>query len=207
MGCARRSRATPGPARARSVRPATPGSAVCHGQCGRYPHGTIIDRDPARDPILLLLVSSCLGTAAGLHFRPHDFVLMRPALAIAAGIGLGPDQAHDAHQIRCRMLRQEQENRGAGDECRGALLQQQRETEQAPREGQPPAPLTRRARDHEPPGDDRQEHEELGVGGGPNTCKQPSSQEVHRGIARRPRSANGSCAVKVPVPRARVRWR
>jgi hypothetical protein len=43
---------------------------------------------PARDPILLLLVSSCLGTAAGLHFRPHYFVLMRPALAVAAGSGL-----------------------------------------------------------------------------------------------------------------------
>lgn len=48
---------------------------------------------PARDPILLLLVSSCLGTAAGLHFRPHDFVLMQPALAIARAIyGRNPFQ-------------------------------------------------------------------------------------------------------------------
>lgn len=43
---------------------------------------------PARNPILLMLVSSCLGTAAGLHFRPHYFVLTLPALAIVAGIGL-----------------------------------------------------------------------------------------------------------------------
>jgi len=43
---------------------------------------------PARNPLLLLMASSCLATAVGLHFRPHYFLLMLPALAIAAGLGL-----------------------------------------------------------------------------------------------------------------------
>ena len=43
---------------------------------------------PVRSPVLLLVASSCLATAVGLHFRPHYFVLMLPALAILAAIGL-----------------------------------------------------------------------------------------------------------------------
>jgi len=43
---------------------------------------------PVRNPVLLLVASSCLATAVGLHFRPHYFVLMLPALAILAAIGL-----------------------------------------------------------------------------------------------------------------------
>lgn len=42
-----------------------------------------------RDLVLLLLATSCLGTMVGLHFRPHYFLLMLPALAVLFGIGLG----------------------------------------------------------------------------------------------------------------------
>jgi Dolichyl-phosphate-mannose-protein mannosyltransferase len=43
---------------------------------------------PARSSLLLLVASSCLATAVGLHFRPHYFLLMLPALAMLAGIGV-----------------------------------------------------------------------------------------------------------------------
>jgi hypothetical protein len=42
----------------------------------------------AAEPILLWLVSSCPGTAAGLHFRPPRFDSDAAALAVAAGVGL-----------------------------------------------------------------------------------------------------------------------
>ena len=41
-----------------------------------------------RIPVLLLVASSCLGATAGLHFRPQYCLLMLPALALLAAIGL-----------------------------------------------------------------------------------------------------------------------
>jgi hypothetical protein len=48
-------------------------------------------RDPTRDRRLFVLVfaaSSVLGTAMGLQFRPHYFLLAVPALALLSGMGL-----------------------------------------------------------------------------------------------------------------------
>ena len=45
-------------------------------------------RTAGRNLILLLLASGALGTSAGLHFRPQYFLLMLPALAVLAAIGV-----------------------------------------------------------------------------------------------------------------------
>jgi hypothetical protein len=72
----------------RSLGLIAPGSSVTLALAAVGVTAVVRRGGPARDSIVLLLVSSCLGTAAGLHFRPHYFVLMLPALAIAAGFGL-----------------------------------------------------------------------------------------------------------------------
>jgi len=51
-----------------------------------------VARDPLRERrtiVLLLVAASAVGTMVGLQFRPHYFLLMLPALALLAGLGLG----------------------------------------------------------------------------------------------------------------------
>jgi len=46
------------------------------------------ERGPGRSLLLLLLASGALGTTGSLHFRPQYFLLMLPALAVLAAIGI-----------------------------------------------------------------------------------------------------------------------